>query len=129
MKKIKNGRPEIITTSQNLGKGLLAGRGEGAQSALEGGVCCAPVVGPVVVPEAGAAGGEEGAALAPTLEHLRAPVVRSHVGPEHRRSIFLFSYHLLLIDTCNLYYLNALLNTKQDPESIRTLDPDPGRQK
>ncbi len=88
----KNGRRETIITGQNLGKSLLAGRGEGAQSALERGVCCAPVVGPVVVPEPGPAGGEEGAPLAPTLEHLRAPVVRSHVGPQHRWFFFLTTY-------------------------------------
>ncbi len=76
-------KTETIIAGQNLGKSLLAGRGEGAQSALEGGVCCAPV-GPVVVPEPGPAGGEEGAPLAPTLEHLRAPVIGSHVGPQHR---------------------------------------------
>jgi hypothetical protein len=81
--------PETIIAGQNLGKSLLAGRREGAQSALEGGVCCAPVVGPVVVPEPGPAGGEEGAPLATTLEHLRAPVVRSHVGPKHRWSVTL----------------------------------------
>ncbi len=38
----------------------------------------------MVVPEPGPTGGEEGAPLAPTLERLRAPVIGSHVGPEHK---------------------------------------------
>ncbi len=43
----------------------------------------------MVVPEPGPAGGEKGAPLAPTLEHLRAPVVGSNVGPEHRLPVLL----------------------------------------
>jgi hypothetical protein len=75
------------------------------------------MVGPVVVPEPGAAGGEEGAALAPTLEHLRAPVVRSHVGPQQRLFILTASVvdrHRVDADPDTNFHVYA------DPD----LDPD-----